>query len=84
MYICLFLEDDDENPEFAALVENFRSESTKLLDMLDVSSPVVARLKVKGEVSCCTKIVSVGLTAQPKFVPSLPENAQFYPSHDAS
>ncbi|XP_026287713.1 lon protease homolog 2, peroxisomal isoform X1 [Frankliniella occidentalis] len=38
-------EDDDENPEFAALVENFRSESTKLLDMLDVSSPVVARLK---------------------------------------
>lgn len=38
-------DDDDENPEFAALVENFRSESTKLLDMLDVSSPAVARLK---------------------------------------
>lgn len=42
-------EDDDENPEFVALVENFRSEATKLLDMLDVSSPVVARLKVDSK-----------------------------------
>jgi len=49
--------DDDENPEFASLVESFRGEATKLLDMLDVSSPVVARLKV----SQFNKLWSCGL-----------------------
>lgn len=59
----MFLEDDYENPEFAALLENFRSESTKLLDMLDVSSPVVARLKVKEKNICLTLIKNIHNTS---------------------
>jgi len=33
--------------ELASLVENFRDQATTLVDMLDVSIPMVAKLKVK-------------------------------------
>lgn len=47
--ICLifFIEDDmDENQELTALAENFRDQAAKLVEMLDISIPVVAKLKV--------------------------------------
>ncbi|KAK7498897.1 hypothetical protein BaRGS_00009989 [Batillaria attramentaria] len=37
--------DDAENSELSALAENFREQAAKLVDMLDTSIPVVARLK---------------------------------------
>lgn len=40
---------DDEiktNSELADIAENFREQAAKLVDMLDISIPVVAKLKV--------------------------------------
>ena len=43
----MFLFSDDlDNSELSALAENFRDQAAKLVDMLDTSIPVVARLKV--------------------------------------
>ena len=41
---------DDEtkgNRELASLAENFREQAAVLVDMLDISIPMVAKLKVK-------------------------------------
>jgi hypothetical protein len=37
----------NESAELEALAENFREQAAKLVDMLDISIPVVAKLKVK-------------------------------------
>ena len=37
----------NESAELEALAENFREQASKLVDMLDISIPVVAKLKVK-------------------------------------
>ncbi|XP_046360364.2 lon protease homolog 2, peroxisomal-like [Haliotis rufescens] len=38
-------DDMDENQELTALAENFRDQAAKLVEMLDISIPVVAKLK---------------------------------------
>lgn len=46
----MFLTTDDEskaNGELASLAENFREQAAVLVDMLDISIPTVAKLKVK-------------------------------------
>ena len=44
--LVYLLSDDLDNSELSALAENFREQAAKLVDMLDTSIPVVARLKV--------------------------------------
>lgn len=39
----------NESAELEALAENFREQASKLVDMLDISIPVVAKLKVKKQ-----------------------------------
>jgi len=39
-------EDKIEDAELLSLAENFREHASKLVDMLDISIPVVAKLKV--------------------------------------
>ena len=44
--LVYLLSDDLDNSELSALAENFREQAARLVDMLDTSIPVVARLKV--------------------------------------
>lgn len=45
--ICTYTEDElSSNRELVTLAENFRDQAAKLVDMLDVSIPVVSKLKV--------------------------------------
>jgi len=46
MEILFVVDDIKENQELNALAENFRDQAAKLVEMLDVSIPVVAKLKV--------------------------------------
>lgn len=39
------------------LAENFRDQAAKLVDMLDVSIPVVSKLKVRSD-CCCINLLS--------------------------
>ena len=45
---CFSLADEEikSNPELSEIADNFRDQATKLVDMLDISIPVVAKLKV--------------------------------------
>jgi len=46
--LCLFTDDVlSSNRELGVLAENFRDQAAKLVDMLDVSIPVVSKLKVR-------------------------------------
>lgn len=46
-HICTYTEDElSSNRELVTLAENFRDQAAKLVDMLDVSIPVVSKLKV--------------------------------------
>jgi len=49
MRICTVAADDNTkgSGELASLAENFREQAAMLVDMLDVSIPMVAKLKVK-------------------------------------
>ena len=46
--ITIVLADEDlkTDAEMVSLAENFREQAAKLVDMLDISIPVVAKLKV--------------------------------------
>lgn len=44
--IYTFSEVDEGNAELSDLMEQFREQATKLIDMLDLSIPAVVRLKV--------------------------------------
>lgn len=46
-YLGDTIKGDNESAELDALAENFREQAAKLVDMLDISIPVVAKLKVK-------------------------------------
>lgn len=46
-YLGDTIKGDNESAELDALGENFREQAAKLVDMLDISIPVVAKLKVK-------------------------------------
>lgn len=39
---------DEPNTELSDLMEQFREQATKLIDMLDLSLPAVVRLKVRN------------------------------------
>ena len=59
----MFLFSDDlDNSELSALAENFRDQAAKLVDMLDTSIPVVARLKKSFD----TLSISIPLVAMLK------------------
>lgn len=45
-YLGDTIKGDNESAELDALAENFREQAAKLVDMLDISIPVVAKLKV--------------------------------------
>lgn len=45
-YLGETIKGDNESAELDALAENFREQAAKLVDMLDISIPVVAKLKV--------------------------------------
>lgn len=47
LYLGDTIKGDNESAELDALAENFREQAAKLVDMLDISIPVVAKLKVK-------------------------------------
>lgn len=42
----IYLEAEETNTELSDLMEQFREQATKLIDMLDLSVPAVVRLKV--------------------------------------
>lgn len=46
LYLGDTIKGDNESAELDALAENFREQAAKLVDMLDISIPVVAKLKV--------------------------------------
>jgi hypothetical protein len=49
-YILVFLlipDDEIKTNEMMVLIDNFREQALKLVDMLDVSIPVVGKLKVR-------------------------------------
>jgi len=51
----LFVAVDDKasgNGELASLAENFREQAAMLVDMLDISIPMVAKLKVNKHLHC--------------------------------
>jgi hypothetical protein len=45
-YVIVVEDDLNSNRELGNLAENFREQASKLVDMLDVSIPVVSKLKV--------------------------------------
>ena len=48
LYIIIFIEFHSGSSELKALVREFRSHALDLLDRLDSSLPIVAKLKVSG------------------------------------
>lgn len=46
LYLGDTIKGDNESAELDTLAENFREQAAKLVDMLDISIPVVAKLKV--------------------------------------
>lgn len=48
-YFCIISEEiAKKNGDLDILADNFREQAAKLVDMLDISIPVVAKLKVKA------------------------------------
>ena len=45
--VCILTDEETKNDgELVNLAENFREQASKLVDMLDISIPVVAKLRV--------------------------------------
>ena len=48
-FISLADEEIRSNTELSEIADNFRDQAAKLVDMLDISIPVVAKLKVSNK-----------------------------------
>ena len=68
MILVVSTDDDAKaSSELASLAENFREQAATLVDMLDISIPMVAKLKVKTLFTVVTAVILVGCRSEEDF-----------------